>query len=162
MSIWFDEAEAVETAEAPAMSEGRETWDVTRMEGGQQLAAAARVIQSMAEQMARMAAATEEIRQRMAELEKAVRTLEKVTPAQGAEINRRIRTRAAEICGDWGLKGSQKLVAGWIRRAVRDKTGVRTSREVPRCDFGAVCGMIEAWEDVSLIRKARDAERVQR
>jgi len=154
MSIWFDESPETGTAMmAPVREVSAELAETEK---------AVELLQGMTEQMVRMAAAMEETRERMAELEQAVRTLEKVTPAQGAEINRRIRTRAAEICGDWGLRGSQKLVAGWIRRAVRDRTGVKTAREVARCDFGAVCGMIDAWEDVALIRKARDAERVQR
>lgn len=115
----------------------------------------ARLMAAMAEQMARMAQAMEETRERMAELEAAVRTLEKVTPAQAAEVNRRIRERAAEICRDWRMDGCEKLVAGWIRKTVRERTGVNTAREIPRCDFGSVCGTIAAWEDVALIRGAR-------
>lgn len=116
---------------------------------------AVRLIGAMAEQITRMAQAMEETRERMAELEAAVRTLEKVTPAQANRINQAIRERAAEICQDWRMDGAEKLVGTWIRKTVREKTGVNTAREIARCDFDSVCGMIAGWEDVALIRGAR-------
>ena len=119
------------------------------------LAAAGQSIRIMAETMQRMSETMQDVLDRMAELEAAVRTLEKVTPAQANQINAAMRERAREICEDWRIDGGRKIVTGWIRRAVTDRTGAKTAREIPRCDYGSVMGMIAGWEDVELIRDVR-------
>lgn len=96
--------------------------------------------------------------ERMTAMEKTIRTLEKVSPGQAAEINRGIRERAAEI---WAAYEGQpdpekhKAVAAAIRREVREMTGVRTAREIARCDCQAVMAFIDEWDDYDVIRKIR-------
>ena len=63
----------------------------------QVLADAAKQIQEMAGQMRLLADMLRVTNARMGEMEKVIRTLEKVTPRQAAEINARIRQRAAEV-----------------------------------------------------------------
>lgn len=123
-------------------------------------------------------------------MQAAVRTLEKVTPGQAAEINRRIRDRANEICRENGLgqkrpiytvsagsaakgnriemqagpeawvpdAGALQEIKGAIRRDVREMTGVRAAREIPRCDGPAVLAYIADWEDWDTIRRIRRAK----
>lgn len=106
-----------------------------------------------------MAEMVRQTNERMAALESQVRQLEKLTPGQGAELNRLIRERAAEICRDWRMAGAEKEVAGAIRRAVRTYTGARSAREVPRCEWEAVCRMAEGWEDYQVIQRIRKGAR---
>ena len=94
--------------------------------------------------------------ERMSAMEQTIRTLEKVTPGQAAEINRRIRERAAEICREYGMdtEARKPIVAG-IRRDVREMTGVRTAREIARCDRETVTEFIGTWEDYDAIQRIR-------
>ena len=64
--------------------------------------------------MADMLRATNE---RMASLEREVRLMTKVTPAQANAINEAIRQRAVELCGEYRAKGCEKAAANAIRRA---------------------------------------------
>ena len=116
-------------------------------------------VRVMAEAMQRMNEMMQETLERMAELEKTVRTLEKVTPRQAAQVNAAMRDRAREICADWRLGGQEKQVAALIRKKVRETTGVRTAREIARCDCGTVIQTIQTWEDVDAIRKIRKGGR---
>ena len=100
--------------------------------------------------------------ERLAAMEQAVRTLEKVTPQQAAEINRAIRQRAGEIRLEYGMRDkpdTEKAVAAEIRKAVREMTGVRTAREIARCDCGTVKEFIRGWEDYDVIQRIRRKER---
>lgn len=118
--------------------------------------------------------------ERMAAMEAAMRSLEKVTPAQASNINKCIRERAAEICESYrmGVKitpveeghGSRpeaarfeanpekakKLIAA-IRKDVSVMTGARTMREVARCDYGTVIDFIVDWDDYEAVQKIRRA-----
>lgn len=94
--------------------------------------------------------------ERMTAMERTIRTLEKVTPGQAAEINRRIRERAAEICREYGMDTeARKPIVAWIRRDVREMTGVRTAREIARCDRETVTEFIGTWEDYDAIQRIR-------
>ena len=127
--------------------------------------------------------------ERMTAMEQTIRTLEKVTPGQAAEINKRIRSRAAEICLEYGMETATgrvltidhradgrmgeiekleirnpdpekvKELAAAIRRDVREMTGVKTAREIARCDYPAVKEFIEGWDDYDVIRRIREKER---
>lgn len=125
--------------------------------------------------------------ERMTAMEQTIRTLEKVTPGQAAEINKKIRSRAAEICQEYGMEKVGKLkidhradgrmgeieeqeirrpdpeqvkeLTGAIRRDVREMTGVKTAREIARCDYPAVKEFIEGWDDYDVIRRIREKER---
>ena len=125
--------------------------------------------------------------ERMTAMEQTIRTLEKVTPGQAAEINKKIRSRAAEICREYGMEKVGKLkidhradgrmgeieeqehrrpdperlkeLTGAIRKDVREMTGVKTAREIARCDYPAVKEFIESWDDYDVIMKIRTKER---
>lgn len=99
--------------------------------------------------MADMVRATNE---RMAALETQVRMLEKVTPAQAADLNRAIRERAAEICEEYRMKGQDKPVAAAIRKALRLATGARSTREIARCEYMPIREMVETWDDYKAIK----------
>ncbi|MBO7663062.1 MAG: ORF6C domain-containing protein [Clostridia bacterium] len=115
----------------------------------------AKRIQEMAGQMRLLADMLRETNARMAAMEKTIRTLEKVTPRQAAEINARIRERAAEVCREYRAGGQEKAAAAAIRKDVRNMTGVRTAREIARCDFGTVTEAIRDWDDYQAMKKIR-------
>ena len=128
--------------------------------------------------------------ERMTAMEQTIRTLEKVTPGQAAEVNRKIRERAGQICEEYGI-GQEGDTLGWvepgengepveveykqlpfkpdpeqvkeltgaIRKDVREMTGVKTAREIARCDYPAVKEFIESWDDYDVIMKIRTKER---
>lgn len=139
---------------------------------------AEKLIGAMAEQIGSLAEMLRVTNERMAAMEAAIRTLEKVTPQQAAEINRRIRERAGEICEAYRMgvtvtpvepgRGSVpeaarfepnteklKAVAAAIRTEVRIMTGAKTAREIARVDFGTVRDAIAGWDDYEVIRKIR-------
>ena len=116
---------------------------------------AAKQIQEMAGQMRLLADMLRVTNARMGEMEKAIRTLEKVTPRQAAEINARIRQRAAEVCREYRADGCEKEAAAAIRKDVRNMTGVRTAREIARCDFGTVTDASLEWDDYQAMKKIR-------
>jgi hypothetical protein len=113
--------------------------------------------QNVQELLAGMRAMGEMMRvmnERMTAMEQTIRTLEKVTPGQAAEINKRIRSRAAEICREYSM-AQGKTVAGAIRKDVREMTGVKTAREIARCDYPAVKEFIDGWDDWDVIQRIR-------
>ena len=143
---------------------------------------------NVAELLAGMRAMGEMMRvmgERMTAMEATIRTLEKVTPGQAAEINKRIRERAAEICREYSMGsvrgiyvaygGGESWEAGpqiWqpdpeqlkeltaaIRKDMREMTGVRTAREIARCDYQTVKEFISDWDDYDAIRAIRGKER---
>lgn len=87
--------------------------------------------------------------ERMAEMEKVIRTLEKVTPQQANNINKAIRERAAEICREYRIAAGEarRETAVAIRRDVRGATGARSMQAVARCDYAAVIEMVSDWDD---------------
>lgn len=144
----------------------KESENCLAIPGGQlKLNEAAALIRRMAEQMAGMAELVQVTNARMAAMEESlrdmratIRTLEKVTPGQAAEINKKIRSRAAEICREYSM-AQGKTVTGAIRKDVREITGVKTAREIARCDYPAVKEFVESWEDYDVIMKIRAKER---
>ena len=138
---------------------------------------AEKLIGAMAEQIGSLAEMLRVTNERMAAMEAAIRTLEKVTPQQAAEINRRIRERAEEICMEYRMTGfgvkiredgtregpgdvladpaKLKAVAAAIRKDVRIMTGAKTAREIARVDFGTVRDAILGWDDYDAIQRIR-------
>ena len=108
------------------------------------------------EQLAAMGEMLRITNERMAALEKTVRTLEKVTPQQAAAINREIREAAARACEDWLLQGEEKQTAAAIRKWLRQTTGVRTPREICRCDYEIVMDGIREWDDYDAMTRIRE------
>lgn len=103
------------------------------------------LMQSMAE----MVQATNE---RMTELEKQVRMLEKVTPGQASDLNAAIRERAAAACKEYRMSGLEKPVAAAIRKTVRLATGARSVREIARCDYRPIREMVDNWDEYKTMK----------
>ena len=141
---------------------------------------------NVAELLAGMRAMGEMMRvmgERMTAMEATIRTLEKVTPGQSAEVNKKIRERAAEICREYGMEivgiltidhradgrmgeiekqetrradpERLKELTAAIRKDVREMTGVKTAREIARCDYVTVKEFISDWDDYDVIRAIR-------
>ena len=108
--------------------------------------------------MADMLRATNE---RMAALEREVRLMTKVTPAQASTINEAIRARAAEICVQYRAQGHEKATANAIRRAVRLITGINSIRELPRCEYSIAMEQVQMWDDYKTMKaiKAKGASK---
>ncbi len=93
--------------------------------------------------------------ERMAALEQAVRTLEKVTPAQASAVNRAVRERAKAVCAEYLAEGSEREAAAAIRRSVRESTGARSAREIPRVDYPAVMDQVRTWDEYRVMKAIR-------
>lgn len=102
--------------------------------------------------MADMLRATNE---RMAALEREVRLLAKVTPAQANAIHEAIRSRAAEICAQYRAEGCEKAAANAIRRAVRLTTGISSVRDLPRCEYSVAMDQVRMWDDYKAMKAIR-------
>lgn len=113
----------------------------------------------MGERMVAMALMLRETNERLAAMEQALRTLEKVTPYQAKGINRLMRERAAEVCREYRMPGQEKKVAGAIRRTVRELTGVKTAQEIARCDYQTVLEAVGTWDRYDVIQGIRKAAR---
>ena len=109
--------------------------------------------------MQRMAQMIQSTQERMGELEKQVRMLEKVTPGQARDLNAAIRERAENVCREYRMNGMEKPVAAAIRKTVRLYTGARSMREIARCDYQIVREMAGSWDEYRTIKtiKAKGA-----
>lgn len=175
-----DDVEVIRRASVAGSEIGGHIRNLVSMyqEAGRQLAEMGRVLQETRREMAAMAETLRVSNERMAAMEQAVRTLEKVTPKQAAQINRLIRDRAGEICEEYRMgvtvtpvekgRGSvperaefraneekRAAVAAAIRKDLREMTGVRTAREICRCDWDAVREFVGEWEDFDRIQRIR-------
>lgn len=102
--------------------------------------------------MANMLRATNE---RMASLEREVKLLTKVTPAQAGAINEAIRVRAAELCEAYRAQGCERAAANAIRRAVRLTTGTNSVRDLPRCEYSVAMEQVRMWDDRTTMKALR-------
>lgn len=102
--------------------------------------------------MANMLRATNE---RMASLEREVKLLTKVTPAQAGAINEAIRVRAAELCEAYRAQGCERAAANAIRRAVRLTTGTNSVRDLPRCEYSVAMEQVRMWDDRKTMKALR-------
>ena len=153
--------------------------------GGEMILETGKNIQELLAGMRAMGEMMRVMNERMTAMEQTIRTLEKVTPGQAAEINKKIRSRAAEICREYSMGSVRgmyvasgggesweagpriwqpdpeqvKELTGAIRKDVREMTGVKTAREIARCDYPAVKEFIEGWDDYDVIMKIRAKER---
>ena len=112
-----------------------------------------------AQAMASMATMMRATNERIAALEREIRLLTKVTPAQANAINTAVRERAAELCASYRATGCEKQVANAIRRAVKLTTGVSNVRELPRCEYSVAMQQVEMWDDYKAMKaiKAKGA-----
>ena len=106
--------------------------------------------------MADMVRATNE---RMAALEQQVRMLEKVTPAQAANLNAAIRARATAACQEYRMAGLESQVSAAIRKTMRLATGARSVREIARCDYKPILELVNTWDEYKTMKaiKAKGA-----
>lgn len=102
--------------------------------------------------MANMLRATNE---RMASLEREVKLLTKVTPAQAGAINEAIRVRAADLCEAYRAQGCERAAANAIRRAVRLTTGTNSVRDLPRCEYSVAMEQVRMWDDRKTMKALR-------
>lgn len=116
----------------------------------------AHLINQMAMTMMSMADTIQAVNQSMASLEREVRLLTKVTPAQVTLINAAVRRRAQELCRDYQLpegKGA-KLLGTAIRADVKAAHGTAV-RDIPRCEYDVVLERIALWEDYDRIMQIK-------
>ena len=110
------------------------------------------VFQQMAQATVSMANMLRATNERMASMEREIRLLTKVTPAQASAINAAIRERAAALCGSYRAAGCEKAVANAIRRAVKLTTGVSNVRELPRCEYTVAMQQVQLWDDYKAMK----------
>lgn len=110
------------------------------------------VFQQMAQATVSMANMLRATNERMASMEREIRLLTKVTPAQASAINAAIRERAAALCGSYRAVGCEKAVANAIRRAVKLTTGVSNVRELPRCEYTVAMQQVQLWDDYKAMK----------
>lgn len=112
----------------------------------------ARAFQQMAQATVSMANMMRATNDRMAAMEREIRLLTKVTPAQASAINAAIRDRAAQLCADYRAAGHEKAVANAIRRAIKLTTGVSSVRELPRCEYTVAMNQVQLWDDYKAMK----------
>lgn len=97
--------------------------------------------------------------ERMDALEKEVRRLTKVTPAQAKAVNTAIKDRAAQLCDTHHADGCEKAVGAAIRKSLKLGCGVSSIRELPHSDYALAMQRVEMWDDYRLIRDIRNKAR---
>ena len=124
-------------------------------------AAVAEEMQQMREALQTMAGLLRTTNETMMQLQRQVRLLEKVTPAQARAINRAIRDRATELCAIYLLRGDgcEKSVAAAIRKAVKLRFGAATAKELPRCEYEVAMAQIQGWDDYGIMKGIREKVR---
>lgn len=124
-------------------------------------AAVAEEMQQMREALQTMAGLLRTTNETMAQLQRQVRLLEKVTPAQASALNRAIRERAVELCAIYMLRddGCEKAVAAAIRKAVKLRFGANTSKDLPRCEYEVAMAQVQGWDDYKAMKGIREKVR---
>jgi hypothetical protein len=92
----------------------------------------------------------------MMQLQRQVRLLEKVTPAQAGALNKAIRERATELCAIYMVSGCDKAVATAIRRAVKMRFGANSAKELPRCEYDVALAQVQGWDDYKMMKSIRE------
>ena len=125
--------------------------------GGAQLIpeAVADEMRQMREALQTMAGMLKATNESMAQLQRQVRLLEKVTPAQASAINRAIRERAVELCVIYMATDCEKAVAQAIRKAVKLRFGATAAKDLPRCEYEVALAQVQGWDDYSVMREIR-------
>ena len=118
-------------------------------------AAVAEEMQQMREALQTMAGLLRTTNETMMQLQRQVRLLEKVTPAQAGALNRAIRERATELCAIYMAPGCDKAVAAAIRKAVKLRFGVSTAKELPRCEYEVAMAQVQGWDDYKIMKGIR-------
>ncbi len=118
---------------------------------------AAKEMQQMREALQTMAQLLRTTNETMAQLQRQVRLLEKVTPAQASAINRAIRERAAELCAIYMLRGDgcEKPVAAAIRKAIKLRFGANSAKDLPRCEYEVAMTQVQGWDDYKTMKEIK-------
>lgn len=111
----------------------------------------------MPEKMRTMLLLLGEMADEMGKLRRQVQLLTKVTPRQAKMINEAIRERGSQVAALHSIawEGAPKEFASAIRREVRNRFGVSSSKEIPQCEYDVVMKMIGMWDDYLLAMKMR-------
>ena len=120
-------------------------------------AAVAEEMKQMREALQAMAGLLRTTNETMAQLQRQVRLLEKVTPAQARAINQAIRDRATELCAIYLLRGDgcEKPVAAAIRKAVKLRFGANTAKDLPRCEYEVALAQVQGWDDYKTMKEIK-------
>lgn len=120
-------------------------------------AAVAEEMKQMREALQAMAGLLRTTNETMAQLQRQVRLLEKVTPAQARAINQAIRGRATELCAIYMLRGDgcEKPVAAAIRKAVKLRFGANTAKDLPRCEYEVALAQVQGWDDYKIMKEIK-------
>lgn len=120
-------------------------------------AAVAEEMKQMREALQAMAGLLRTTNETMAQLQRQVRLLEKVTPAQARAINQAIRDRATELCAIYMLRGDgcEKPVAAAIRKAVKLRFGANTAKDLPRCEYEVALAQVQGWDDYKTMKEIK-------
>ncbi len=120
-------------------------------------AAVAEEMKQMREALQAMAGLLRTTNETMAQLQRQVRLLEKVTPAQARAINQAIRERATELCAIYLLRGDgcEKPVAAAIRKAVKLRFGANTAKDLPRCEYEVALAQVQGWDDYKTMKEIK-------
>ena len=121
----------------------------------------AQEMQQMREALQTMAGLLRTTNETMLQLQRQVRLLEKVTPAQASALNRAIRERAMELCAIYMLRadGCEKAVAAAIRKAVKLRFGAATAKELPRCEYEVAMAQVQGWDDYKTMKDIKGRAR---
>lgn len=113
-------------------------------------------MRQMREALQAMAGLLRTTNETMAQLQRQVRLLEKVTPAQASALNKAIRERAAELCAIYMVPGNDKAIAAAIRKAVKLRFGANAAKELPRCEYEVAMAQVNGWEDYQVMKGIRE------
>ncbi len=102
-----------------------------------------------------MAVSMQRMTEEMQLLRRSVQQLTKVTPSQATELNRLMRETAQALSDRYRVQAVDK-VAALIRKDVRLRAGIKSMRDLPRCEYEAFCSYIALWDDYKKIRALRE------
>ena len=119
----------------------------------------AREMRQMREAMQAMAQLLRTTNETMMQLQRQVRLLEKVTPAQASALNKAIRERAAQLCDLYAARGCDKAVAVAIRKAVKLRFGAATAKDLPRCEYEVAMAQVQGWDDYKTMKDIKGRAR---
>ena len=112
-------------------------------------------MQQMREALQTMAGLLRTTNETMAQLQRQVRLLEKVTPAQASALNKAIRERAAQLCDLYAARGCVKPVAAAILKAVKLRFGAATAKDLPRCEYEVAMTQVQGWDDYKTMKEIK-------
>ena len=120
------------------------------------------MLESMGSLMKRMSEAVEHIataqdvmRNRLEALEKESRLNTPVTDTQARYLAAAAKDKAVDILSRKGTTDKKAVtkLAGMIRKAVLQRYGKGSLREIPRCEYGVAMSQIESWNKATEVAK---------